>query len=109
MTLTSVSVNSTTFQIIAGTADIIAVDVGAAGGPVTLTAKTSSPGAPGTNQTHIVRDTGFASGTDKIVFAPGMSHTIDGAASKDLVTGPGKARQIRYSGGGAWHTIGGEF
>lgn len=109
MTLTSVSVNSSTFQIIAGTQDVIAVDVGAAGGPVTLTAKTSSPGAPAANQTHIIRDTGFASGTDKIIFAPGGSHTIDGAASKDLITGPGKARKIRYAGAGVWHTIGGEF
>lgn len=109
MTYSSVSVNSTTFQIIGGAADVVAVDVGAAGGPVTLTAKTTSPGAPGAGQSHIVRDTGFATGTDKIIFAPGGSHTIDGAASKDLIVTAGKARMIRYAGSGVWHTIGGEF
>lgn len=109
MTYTSVPINSTPFTINASTSDVIAVDIGAIGGPAVVATKISSPGAPGAGQAHLVRDTGFASAMNTITFTPGGSCTIDGQASLVLISGPGKARWIRCSGNGVWHTLGGEF
>ena len=65
-------------QITSSTADVLYTDV--SGGTITLSSKTSGPGTPAVGMTIIIRDTGSASGTNKVVFAPGGTWTIDGAA-----------------------------
>ncbi len=94
------------YQIFSSTPDVLYVDT--TSGDITLTSRTSGPGTPNNGMEIKVIQ---SAGSNKVIFAPGGSWTINGMSSIDLTTAAGKRRDIRLKlqASGNWTTLGGEL